>query len=725
LSRRILAKRDGQTLAEHTIDCFKFAEALVDTLPFDSTELARIRGDLLQALAYHDAGKAASGFQLALTGEGGLWGRRHEAISAAFASGRCAEEAVVFAVLTHHKTIPGTRDTSCVPREEIPFPGDMRQVWLDMEAEWMENFECFMGEWRQICASAGISVDPTMLSPLALSRSWVGQSQNQDIPFDRRRYASLLRGLVITCDHIASGAGAGFQPVKVPDFGSVDFGFRELYAFQRRAGEYHGNLILRAPTGSGKTLAALHWARRNQKRNGRLFYVLPNQASINAMHKRLSERFPKESVGLLHSRAASSLYSMMEMDGDSSATRQRMARGASGLARELWYPVKVCTPYQILRYMLHGKGWELMLAEFPNGLFVFDEIHAYEPIVTGLVVATAKCVHDWGASCIFLSATMPAFLQRILQEEVPKVGFIEPSPDEATDREILSKKRHNLTFRDGNILDSIEYISSRIERSSSTLIVCNHVPTAQKVFEALRGSGDVRLLHSRFNREDRNRKEAGLDKLPKVLVSTQVVEVSLDVDFEQMYSEPAPVDALVQRLGRVNRRGSRPPADVIIFKEKALDRPPYDSELVERSICRLEKLSNPVSEADLVEAADAVYGDGYSGNDLKKFRDALSHRLIMDPERSWVAGAHEEWIESLIEKSEGSLEVLPESLYPEYKRRLDVGLTIEANMLLVPIRRGGLSYLHEYIIPGNSNRPWIIKKPYSSERGLFLSGGDG
>jgi CRISPR-associated endonuclease/helicase Cas3 len=69
--------------------------------------------------------------------------------------------------------------------------------------------------------------------------------------------------------------------------------------------------------------------------------------------------------------------------------------------------------------------------------------------------------------------------------------------------------------------------------TNSTLVICNHVPTAQAVYRKLsKRVKDTRLLHSRFTRKDRNDKEQELSKLPKILVATQVVEVSLNLDFE-------------------------------------------------------------------------------------------------------------------------------------------------------------------------------------------------
>ena len=82
-----------------------------------------------------------------------------------------------------------------------------------------------------------------------------------------------------------------------------------------------------------------------------------------------------------------------------------------------------------------------------------------------------------------------------------------------------------------------------------------------------KGVKDVVLLHSRFCRRDRDNIEKNLQAgLPKVLVATQVVEVSLDVDFEQAFSEPAPIDALIQRFGRVNRKGKGPQQSCGVYR---------------------------------------------------------------------------------------------------------------------------------------------------------------
>jgi CRISPR-associated endonuclease/helicase Cas3 len=726
-AQRILAKDTGETLAHHTLHCLKVAKSVVENLPFDEPFLASINADLQDALAVHDAGKAATGFQTALIDKSKKWGKRHEIISGSFASFQKLKEEVVFAILTHHKAIPGDgvhNSKGCLVFQDLPF--DSNSVWLKTAQEWEANKSSFAVEWNEILDNAkSKNLDANLgLNTLNLSATWLSSLvQTKKLPYERRFYASLLRGLLMSCDHVASSDVTREFP-KIPKLAHLKTGVTALHDYQKRARALNGNLILQAPTGSGKTLAALLWAGQNQKRNGRLFYCLPNTASINAMYLRLGEYYGKENIGLLHSRATSSLYSLLEEDEVSPFVRQRNARLRRSLAKEIWFPIRVCTPHQVLRYTLHGKGWEMMLSEFPNSCFIFDEIHAYDPVITGLVIATAKFLSENNASCLFLSATMPDFIKNMLSNELPAINFIAPLPDDPVDKQLIEKQRHNLRITEGTVLSNLDRVIQSISAANSTLIVCNHVPTAQTVFEEIKKvEKDAVLLHSRFCRNDRDYKEKTIQKnLPKVLVATQVVEVSLDVDFEQAFSEPAPIDALIQRFGRVNRKGNRPPANIAVFTEQINPYQIYNEDIVEHSLVELQQLSNPLREIDLIDAANRVYEKGYTGEDLARYNNALNHQLIKKFKDSLLAGSHNDWTENIIDRSDGTIEVLPSCLAQLYDKYQSEGLWLESNLLLVPIRTGSLSYLSKFI--DKTHDPWIINKPYSDSTGLFLNAKD-
>lgn len=732
--KRILAKSDGETLSQHTLRCLEVAEALLGNLPFDVDKVPQIRQDLKLALAFHDTGKAASGFQKSLDKDAGPWGHRHEILSAAFASALGMKEEILVAIITHHRSLPSTGiviERSGLPEEEIPWlQGEDSEIWNTLVEQWEENKQFFEREWLEVCSGLGredLSRTKLTLKYQPLDKSWLRRNrQVSRIPFERRYYAALLRGLLISSDHIASNRYLEISEIpRIPIL--QQYRPRQevkIRNFQKVMSEVKGNAILRAPTGAGKTLAALLWAAGNQQRNGRLFYVLPNIASINAMFMRLGDEFGEKNVGILHSRVASYIYSLRERNDDISSRKavQAQAWSKSNLVRELWYPIRVCTPHQILRFTLQGRGWETMLSEFPNSCFVFDEVHAYDPVITGLTLATAKHLSTQNASCLFMSATMPLFLVKLIEKEFSTIPLIQPDPNQPTDKEIMSQARHRIELIDGDIISNLDFVQKEIDKANSTLIVCNHVRSAQTAYAELRGlfgEKDVILLHSRFNRRDRNEIEKRLQKsLPKVLVSTQVVEVSLDIDFEQGFIEPAPIDALVQRLGRINRYGKRPPADIRIFTEQLEHHNLYDKELVEISLNELASLPSIFGERDLIEAADRVYANGYDEENESLFQQALNHPLIKDFQDNLLAGAYRDWVQDVIEKSDGTVEVLPVSLLDEYRDYEQKGLKIEADDLLVPIRLKSLFGIKEYI--DFLDEPWKATLPYSKQTGLKL-----
>ncbi len=345
-----------------------------------------------------------------------------------------------------------------------------------------------------------------------LAKVWFSKIfQPDEINSSDRRQASLLRGLLITADHIASAHQFGLPEIPVQKdyvviISRTELKGNKILPFQKRCAETTGDAILKAPTGSGKTAAILLWAANNQVENGRLFYVLPHTASINAMHKRLQDIYGEKTVGVLHHKNAAYLFRLFENDYSSQGAA-KMAQTISGLARELYHPIRVTTPHQILRVALKGKGWELGLAEFPNACFVFDEIHAFEPLLVGLTIATIKWLKSMGAKVLFASATLPSFLEGILQDEVgiPNENIISPETQLEGDKDVLDKIRHDIKIRTGSLLCSIDAVIDEIEASQKTaLIICNHVATSQVVYERIKeifNSREERLAFSHISGE--------------------------------------------------------------------------------------------------------------------------------------------------------------------------------------------------------------------------------
>lgn len=721
---------DGESLLQHSVNIATVARQLCRQLPFPDDERAEYEKVLTQATAFHDLGKAATGFQRMLRERGFFWKHRHETLSTvlAYTLNPQLDPCALFAILTHHRSIPNDgiagEGEKCLPPTELPpdFGGlfeskDWQQMLAELRVNW-ESLRDVVARLERVlkCRLAELLLDTPLLE-LGIEPAWLDRSARKQrrIPEEQKWRASLLRGLLITSDHMASAIDprtrAHPKPLEIPRLKDYSDLIKEkelpkgesLLPFQQRMADTEGDAILKAPTGSGKTLAALLWAAQNQVENGRFFYVLPYTASINAMTDRLKRIFDakfsdeekmqgrtdESLVGVLHHRNADYLFRSMENE-ESAQQRNKSARHLSSLAREMYHPIRVCTPHQILRFALCGRGWETGLSEFPRACFVFDEVHAFEPLLAGLTLATVRLLKRMDARVIFASATIPRFLEAIIKREVAinEHNIVAPDTNDPLDAAVCDKVRHRIEVRDGSLLDNLPRIADEIRISGETaLVVCNHVATSQSAFQQLCGEFDAMLLHSRFNGRDRNRIEQAITskKKPKVLVATQAIEVSLDIDYDRGYTEPAPADALGQRFGRINRKGNRPqPAPVVVFAQPSAGYL-YDQILTDKTV-ELLRVVDKLTEAQLTDLVDEVYGEGYPPAAMEDFHNGNGNPHVNNFESEIIAGAHRQWTDDILDQSDGQIDVLPDSLLTEFLELRDQKRFIEAAQLLVPIR---------------------------------------
>jgi CRISPR-associated endonuclease/helicase Cas3 len=763
-SRNIVG--DGESLLQHSINITTVARQVCRQLPFPNEERTQIEGVLVQAAAFHDLGKAATGFQCMLRERSFIWKHRHETLSTAlaYALNPQLDPCALFAVLTHHRSIPDDgiagEGEKCLPPTELPpdFNGLFESKdWQQMLAELRENWEALRDVVIRLARVlkhplAELSPDTPLLE-LGIEPAWLDRRarKQRTIPDEQKWRASLLRGLLITSDHMASAIDprtrAHPKPLEIPRLADYSDLIKEkelpkdesLLPFQRRTADTGGDAILKAPTGSGKTLAALLWGTRNQVENGRFFYVLPYTASINAMSDRLKRifdaKFADEEknqgrvddslVGVLHHRNADYLFRSMEEE-ESAQQRNKSARHLSSLAREMYHPIRVCTPHQILRFALCGRGWETGLSEFPRACFVFDEVHAFEPLLAGLTLATVRLLKRMNAHVLFASATIPRFLEAIIKSEISidNANVIAPDPSDNLDAAVCDRVRHRIEVRSGSLLDSLPRIIDEIRTSRETaLIACNHVATSQNVFRQLRDEFDAMLLHSRFNGRDRNRIEQAITSKgkPTVLVATQAVEVSLDIDYDRGYTEPAPADALGQRFGRINRKGNRPqPAPVVVFAQPSAGYL-YDQTLTDKTIELLRAIGD-LTEGQLTDLVDQVYGAGYPPAAMEDFNNGNENPHVNNFENQIIAGVHRQWTDEILDQSDGQLDILPDSLLDEFLELREQKRFIEAAQLLVPIRAGQkFKALRMDALRYDQNfREFIATLGYSSEIGLMF-----
>jgi CRISPR-associated endonuclease/helicase Cas3 len=549
-----------------------------------------------------------------------------------------------------------------------------------------------------------------------------------------------LRGLVVLADHAGS---AHERHRDAPSLRSPTHLFEHLrgkgwsrfWPHQVECARIIGHCLLIAPTGSGKTEAALLWSAHQHEQSTAerpVFYVLPYRASLNAMRLRITERYgvPEGAVVLQHAKATADLYSFLtSKKGYTGDEAVRAARHEQNLGRLMTAPVRVLTPYQFLKAVFGLRGHEAILTDAAGGLFILDELHAYDVQRLSLILAVIHhLANHLGACFLAMSATFPKVLRAMLTEVLGKEPQVVRA-DTATEAEF---RRHVLHVIDGDLLApaTLDQIAARYFRGEAVLVVATTVARAQQLFDALQSrvsNEAVWLLHSRFTAADRAEKEQHLasrvgigrrkaDDPGTILVATQVVEVSLDVDFDVLFSDPAPLEALVQRFGRVNRARRGELRDVFVSsinpKESGLV---YQTSDVQRAVDLLRpKSGQPLDERDVQEMVDAAYEPVASEwqNEVR-YRIARAVGDIINANHP--LSSHPE-LEAAFNELFDGYEVVPRAMETEYLHRVEEE-PLAASLLRVPISNGQCHRLRR----AGRLQGEIADVPYDRIRGLNLS----
>ncbi len=347
-------------------------------------------------------------------------------------------------------------------------------------------------------------------------------------------------------------------------------------------------VLLEAPMGEGKTEAGMYAALRMAEIWGKDgFYVaLPTAATANQMVGRMQallelHRLPA-SVRLLHSMA---WLAENEEGLHSPDERDEAARWLAPLRRGLLGQFAVGTVDQAMLAATNVKYGALRLLGLSNKVLVIDEIHSYDAYMGEIIVRLLEWCRALEIPVVMLSATLPIHLKQKLLKPYTDQNLSEAYPlitaidhrGELQERRISgTTHRIKASFRMLSILGEPALIAETAVKEVSgggcICVLMNTVREAQSVYQAIRErySDDLLLFHAQFPAEQRAELERaciaryGKDKSrrPKrsILVATQVVEQSLDVDFDAMLTAVAPIDLLIQRLGRVFRHAdaSRP-----------------------------------------------------------------------------------------------------------------------------------------------------------------------
>lgn len=751
-----------ETLTQHTWYVLSRLAEFIRLRPNLPTQLniPRLWHLLFWSAFLHDFGKAVEGFQMQLRGDKQGWGHRHEVFSLAFVDwviddlSTEEQQWFVASIVSHHRDFEEIQRIYPTPDWDDNDPlkpqlASLSEETLDGLWRWLS--ECGI-PWRDELGLTDFSISKPELQARHAAiqsvqqqgveqiRHWlkVYRRLNRDIEDRNAPHAVVpgitVRGYIINADHSAS-AHAG--PIPLVQFNADTILARNklsqenLFGHQSQAGQVDGSALLVAPTGSGKTEAALLWA-AHQSSLPRLFYTLPYQASMNAMQVRLEKNSPKqEHVGLQHGRSLLALYRLLLEKGYGTKAAARTAKWARNLSRLNYPPVRVFSPYQMLKGMYRLKGYEALLTDYHNAAFIFDEIHAYEVPRLAMILKTIEYLRvNFNARFFIMSATFPKLIQEWLSEALDAPTTIE------ADSGLFQKfKRHQLILHNGELLtdSGLSNVVNDAKVGKSVLVVCNLVDRAQEAYNQISAQLNqvnirTELLHGRFNMRDRSAKEklireatgANSEKRQSiVLVATQAVEVSLDIDLDTIYTEPAPLEALIQRFGRINRRRLKDLAPVHVFRQPDDGQKIYDPELVQRTLSILEREhERPIDEGSIGTWLDEIYSGEVEACWREEYKNAAANfdRMCIRSMRPFAA---DEELEEAFYKAFDGLEVLPDSLYNEYQT-LSEEEPIRAGELLVPISWGRFHALRGkgQVLPRDRREPYCVTAEYSPEVGL-------
>lgn len=613
---KILAKsedRGGTTLLEHTQHVAWAIEVFAEKYQYDFDKTLAIK-----AAALHDLGKAHIHFQHKINSnedykslmEKEEWNytHRHELSSLGFLSVFPKEEwhEIIDMVVAHHKSIKDDKSARGI-------------IDLDDEdAFWLENHLIDWKEWSPYGLEIlrQFNFENVNIRPISLDEA--EENLEYVLKYCKKKPLgwSPLRGLLMSADHFASAFPKDVKNKLNDLFVIPDLSFyrnpqraSKLYPLsQIDTEDKRPHTMVVAPTGAGKTDFLL------KRCKGRIFYTLPFQASINAMYERIKGDIEKDNpnvkskIRVLHSTSA------LLVKNDADAKSLQHFGGAA---------IKVLTPHQLASIIFGTAEYESMMLDLKGSDVIFDEIHTYSDVGRSMVLEIIKTLLRLNCRLHIGTATMPSLLYneilKLLQAcgEVYQVKLDDKILD-GFDRHIVHK------MNDETEIDAV--LERAFKQKEKVLVIFNTVKKAQEEFIRLTKrftNIPAMLIHSRFRRGDRFALETRLKSefngdgsekygnglMPCLVVSTQVVEVSLDISFDRMITQVAPLDALIQRFGRINRKRSKDtigkykPVHVIQLNGSAL---PYKAEVLKASFDQLED-NTLLKERSLQTKIDAVY----------------------------------------------------------------------------------------------------------------------
>ncbi|WP_422460668.1 CRISPR-associated helicase Cas3' [Endozoicomonas sp. ALB115] len=514
-------------------------------------------------------------------------------------------------VCGHHGKPPqgvGAVKTALVPEEDIPaaeaFLREIAKHWLpDLTPLSSINKKRFKNtSWQ--------------LAGIAVLADWLGSDQSifqyksdiQPLPGYWEQTALLKAKEVLSKSE--------FEPKTINPFSSIkdqfDFILQptplQQFAQTIDIPQSPQLFILEDVTGAGKTEAAMVLVHRllSQGLAEGLYVGLPTMATANGMYNRLKDSYrslfqekPKPSLVLAHGASQLSEHfqesiQLVEQENDQryavddqSASAYCNQWLADSRKKALLADVGVGTIDQVLLAVLPARHQSLRMLGLEGKVLLLDEVHAYDSYMRELLAALLQAHASQGGSVILLSATLPHQFRKELLDAYLKGRGLElqslpatkdyPLVSQACDQGFAEKqlptrdsvKRQVKVKSLNDPAQAIDLIIRSVEQGCCICWIRNTIKDARSAWQQLQDdsridSAKLTLFHSRFSMIDRQtieedvlnrfgKKSGSEQRTGQILIATQVVEQSLDLDFDMMISDLAPMDLLIQRAGRLQR----------------------------------------------------------------------------------------------------------------------------------------------------------------------------
>jgi CRISPR-associated endonuclease/helicase Cas3 len=410
-------------------------------------------------------------------------------------------------------------------------------------------------------------------------------------------------------------------------------------------------IVIEAPMGEGKTEAALSCTLGTRG----LYTAMPTQATSNALFNRVAgfldnNQGPKgcHRLALAHGSGGPEAAALKLRDiglGTEDST-VRAGWWFHGSKRALLCHQGIGTVDQGLIGVLQSRHGFLRLYGLSGRTVIFDEVHAYDTYTGGLIERLIAWLQALRCRVVVMSATLPKSRRDHLLQAwaggdsspnsgvpsdvaYPRLSWATPGAIKACSFAASRAQRVTVLSAPANVSEIAGQAANWAQQGARVLVVVNKVARAQSLFLRLRDHTPATLFHARFPMVQRLQIEARVLGLfgpggtavdGHVLVATQVAEQSLDIDFDVLISDPAPIDLVLQRQGRIHRHprprphGFEEPVVHVVELDAALpcedlSRTIYDRWDVLRSMAWLRQHRELDLPGDINKAVQEVYGD--------------------------------------------------------------------------------------------------------------------